>query len=407
MSQYYIGRQPVFDADLQQYAYELLFRSGEKNAAGVLDDTHATSSVMVNAFIEIGLENLVGRHFALLNMPYEFLVRPDLIAFPPNQVILEILETVTIDDALLDGVRRLSDYGYTFALDDFVYTPEWEPLIDIAKLIKIDVTQLSREELRDHMQMFKERGKLTLAERVETQDEFDELKNLQFDYYQGYFFAKPRVISGKRLPSNKMGLVQMLAKINEPNVDMDELSELVSSDVSLGVKAMKFVNSPISGLRSPVDTVQQAVVYLGLDNLKSWITLLALARVDDKPGALINLALTRAKFCQYLAALDTTVSQQAAFTVGLFSLLDCMLDSSIEVALEPMNLTPEIKAALLENEGRLGAILEQVRAFERHAQRQASRPTELPAQAANCDLGELHLAAMRWADEAMAIQQAA
>lgn len=398
MSQFHIGRQPIFNHELEITAYELLYRSSHHNVANVINADQATSTVIVNAFTELGLANLVGQRPAFINMPYHFLVDPQMIGFPPDQVVLEILEDIVVDQALVNSVQAMVDQGYTFALDDFIYDKQWEPLVELAKIIKFDVTQLSREALRGQVVQMQQRGKLTLAERIETQDEFDSLKEFGFDYYQGYFFAKPKVIAGKCLASNKMSLIQMLAKINEPTATIESLSDLVSADLSLSLKTMKFINSPITGLSKPIENIHQAVVLLGLDTLKSWLTVITLSELDDKPEALTNLALTRARLCQLMAKSLTGLDPQAAFTAGLFSLLDTMLDRPMSEVLQTLPLADDVRSALLGNNGPLGELLTDAIDVE----------TAFCDErvAANEEACALHLQAMQWADQASGSQAA-
>lgn len=394
MSEFHIGRQPIFDRNMDIFAYELLFRSGEQNSANFIDGAKATSTVIINTFTEIGIEKLVGKRPAFINMPYEFLVNPEMISFPPKQVVLEILEDVRVDQELIDRVRELNTAGYTLALDDFIFGEEWRPLIDEAAIVKFDITQLDRSALKEQVEMMQSLGKQTLAERIETQDEFDELKELNFDYYQGYFFAKPRVIRGKRVPVNKLGLVELLARINEPSVTITALSEMVGADVALSMKVLKFINSPITGLPRRVENIHQAVIYLGMDTLKSWLTVMAMSELDDKPEALLNLALTRAKLCQMLAESMPGVDPQAAFTVGLFSLLDTMLDRPMDEVVSSLPFVDSVRLALQERSGPLGNVLSlAIDGLESTAQRDASvSPIE--------NFGAMTVNAMHWADSA-------
>ncbi|MFK7730325.1 MAG: EAL and HDOD domain-containing protein [Pseudomonadales bacterium] len=400
MSEFYIGRQPIFDCNMDVYAYELLFRSSEQNSASFFDGAKATSTVIINTFTEIGIEKLVGNRPAFINMPYDFLVDPEMISFPPKQVVLEILEDVEIDQKLIDRVRELNAAGYTLALDDFIFSEQWRPLIDEAAIVKFDITQLDRSALKEQVEMMQSLGKLTLAERIETQDEYDELKELNFDYYQGYFFAKPRVISGKRVPVNKLGLVELLARINEPNATISSLSEMVGADVALSMKVLKFINSPITGLPRRVENIHQAVIYLGMDTLKSWLTVMAMSEMDDKPEALLNLALSRAKLCQLLAENIPGVDPQAAFTVGLFSLLDTMLDRSMDEVVSSLPFVDSVRLALQERSGPLGDVLSLAVNGLENTEAPQSTTTQI------ADIGTMAVNAMQWADSASESQAA-
>ncbi len=392
MSDYYIGRQPIFDRNMDVFAYELLFRSGEQNSASFIDGAKATSTVIINTFTEIGIEKLVGRRPAFINMPYDFLVNPEMISFPPKQVVLEILEDVQVDQALIDRVRELNSAGYTLALDDFIFDEQWQPLIEQADIIKFDITQLDRSALQEQVAMMQSLGKRTLAERIETQEEFDELLALNFDYYQGYFFAKPRIISGKRVPVNKLGLVELLARINEPGTTISSLSDMVGADVALSMKVLKFINSPITGLPRRVENIHQAVVYLGMDTLKSWITIMAMSELDDKPEALLNLALSRARLCQLLAEHIPGTDPQAAFTVGLFSLLDTMLDRPMEEVVSSLPFVDTVQLALANRTGPLGEILTlAINGLE-------NTEPDISVAAPIENVGSMAVQAMHWAD---------
>lgn len=355
MSEYFIGRQPILDQDLNLYAYELLFRNGEKNfAPGSFDDDAATSQVIITAFTEVGLENLVGDRLAFVNTPYKFLCNPDLLPMQPDQVVLEILENVIIDEESTKGIKALVERGFTLALDDFIYSSQYDEILPLIDLIKLDITQIARPEWQETIVKLRAYGCEILAEKVETEDEYLELKSYGVDYYQGYFFAKPKVLSGKRISSNKISMLQLLSKMQDPSVDVEELSELISRDVGISVKALNYVNSPASGLNRHVESVREAVVYLGRDSIKKWVTLLVIASVDDKPQEIMTMGLVRAKFCELLACKSGLEGEDAFFTVGLFSILDSLLDVSLEEALEPMGVTAEMRDALLNHGGNKG-----------------------------------------------------
>jgi EAL and modified HD-GYP domain-containing signal transduction protein len=364
MSEYFIGRQPIFDNNMDVYAYELLFRNGNDNSANFVNGEEATSQVIGNSLAEVGLENLVGRHYAFINLTSYFVAHPELIIYSPSEVVLELLEDIEVDDELLANVQLLKDRGYTIALDDFIHRPDLEPLVDLADLIKIDITQLDDQELCDTVAPLKAQGKTLLAEKIETVEEFEKLRPMGFDLYQGYFFARPKIISGRKLPGNKMALIELAAKIHHPDIDMDELNERVSQDVSLSVKTLRYVNSPANGLRAPAETIRQAISLLGISKLKNWVTILSMAAVDDKPSELIKLALLRARMCELLAQSAKLAQRDAFFTVGMFSVLDALLDSDMKTVLDSLPLQIGMRDALIDHSGPQGEALVCVRKLE-------------------------------------------
>lgn len=392
MSEYFIGRQPILDQYLNLHAYELLFRNGEKNfAPGSLDDDSATSQVIITAFTEIGLEKLVGNRLAFVNTPYKFLCNPDLLPMEPDQVVLEILENVTIDDASVKGIKALIERGFTMALDDFIYSPVYDQILPLIDLIKLDITQIERSKWQETIDHLRGYGCEILAEKVETEDEYLELKSYGVDYYQGYFFAKPKVLSGKRITSNKITMLQLLAKMQDSSVDVEELSELISRDVGISVKALNYVNSPASGLNRHVESVREAVVFLGRDSIKKWVTLIVLSSVDDKPQEIMTMGLVRAKFCELLASKSGLEGEDAFFTVGLFSILDSLLDVSLEDALEPMAVTVEMRDALLNHKGHKGQAVTLAIELE-----QGSVGGQTYADMNEFDIANTHVEARNW-----------
>lgn len=366
MSDIFIGRQPIFNVDLNVYAYELSFRSSEDQiTVSIIDGDIATSQVMLNTFVDIGLENLVGRHKAFINLTHYFLQDPDRVAIPPAQVVFEVLEDIEPEENVIETLRELKKRGYTIALDDFVFAEHLQPMIDLADIIKIDVMALSLAEIGQLVTRLRTQNKKLLAEKVETYEDFEFLKQLDFDFYQGYFFSKPTVIKGKGLKPNQAALLNLIAKINNDQVEVKELSDIISTDISLSHKILKFINSPMSGLRAEVDSIQQAVVLLGLTTIKNWVSIVAMATGSDKPHELSILALVRARTCEQLARATGQDRPEGYFTAGLFSTLEAMMDLPILTLLDDLPLPDDIKLALLENGGVYGEALGCAIAMER------------------------------------------
>ena len=363
-SEIYVGRQPIFDTALEVYAYELLFRSGDMAHANVIDGNHATSTVIINTFLEIGIENITNNRPTFINLTRDFLVGDIPLPLQSENIVLEILEDVEVDEKLLTSVKALSEQGFTIALDDFVLDEKNSSLLPLADIIKIDLMALDTETLKEHVKIFKKLDVKLLAEKVETIEEYEMCVELGFDYFQGYYFAKPRVISGKQLAANRMALLEMIAKLQSPDCDMSELEKIISRDIAISYKLLRIINSPFYGISSKVDSIKKALIVLGLKPLKSWITVIGLSMIDDKPAELINISLTRAKMCEQLAV-HVGCDENAAFTVGLFSMLDVLLDKPIAELIQELPLDAEVTSALLGEKGKLGALLKLVTFYEK------------------------------------------
>lgn len=390
----YLGRQPIFDRHMNLFAYELLFRGNRQdNQAVVLGGDCASAQVMLNAFGEIGLTDVVGEQKAFINFT-EGLFEPQFRAFfPRKKIVIEVLEDVRVTPKLIQSLQSLRDKGFTIALDDYVFNPALEPLEAVADIIKVDILEVGSEALIRHSGKLKAKGIRLLAEKVETRNQYEYCKKLGFDYFQGYFFAKPKIIEGKRLPTNKMSVLELLSSVFDPNVDMRRLSSLISRDVTLSEKLLKFA-AEMSDTRYEVASIHDAVMRFGLERLQSWSSMLMLSGVDDKPEALFKNALIRAKFCELLGSrTGIGYSRDSYFTVGLFSSLDAIMDSEMEILLDKLNLSKPVEQALLHHEGELGQPLMVVKHIER-GQTDFDPPGNLSAM----DVSSLYLQSMQFAE---------
>ncbi len=412
MDQVYIGRQPIFDAGLQVRAYELLYRSCPTCArAAVEEPEQATAQVILNLFMEFGLEHLAGRHDAYVNLPRGFLVGDYPLPFAPRQVVLEVLEDVPVDQALLEGLRRLRRQGFRLALDDFVLDRSHAPLVGLADVVKLDVQALSEPELRRQVQALGGRGLTLLAEKIETPEQFRMAQALGFQLFQGFWFAQPHVLERRTLAPSRLTVLRLLARLHDPRAGVGELAEAVGQDVALTYKLLRYLNSAFLGLGRPITSLHHAIVYLGIRNLRNWVTLIAFSTLEDKPAELLVTALVRAKMCELLAPTREDGAPETYFTAGLLSMLDVMLDQPMDALLEQLPLAPEITSALLRGEGRLGQVLRCVLAYERgewdalsqeHPHPTKESGTKEEAACPTARLPEAYLEAVAWADRAMA-----
>lgn len=365
MPDVFVGRQPIYDRGLTVVAYELLFRSGESNRAGVVDGDQATSQVLHNTFVEIGLDTIVGRKQAFINFTRDFILQDYTAVFPADRVVIEVLEDIAVDAALLTAIRALSMQGYTIALDDFVLRDHLRPLLEVADIVKVDILTLDRPTLQENVTQLRQYNVRLLAEKVETRDDFDFCRDLGFDYFQGYFLCRPDIVKGQRTPANRLVTLRLLAKLQDPETEFDELEEIISRDVSLSYKLLRLINAAIYGLPKKVESIRQALLLLGTKFITSWVSLIMLTGVNDKPQELMVTALVRGKMCELLAQAMQQANKEAFFTIGLFSVLDAMLDTPMPEVLKPLPLAEETSRALLYYEGIGGQMLRCVLAYER------------------------------------------
>mgnify|MGYP000852416676 CR=1 FL=1 len=393
-SSVYVGRQPIFNRELQVYAYELLFRNSEGyNAASVIGDDSATAQVIVNAFAEIGLSNLVGQHKAFLNFTEQFLLRENNHIFPVNQVVIELLETVQPTQAVIHATRSLRDQGYIIALDDFFYHDALKPLVELAHIIKVDILAVGIRQLPAHVQLIRATNASVrlLAEKVETREQFELCKALGMDYFQGYFFARPQIVKGQALANNKLAILNLLSRVYDPDIDMGELADIIGHDVGLTHKLLAFVRSYPGNESIQINSIKDAVLRFGLQKLQSWVSVLVLAGKDDKTPELFKTALIRARFLQLLAENANLPQKDSFFMVGLFSCLDALMDADMSSLMQTMPLHESIKVALISKQGIMGDALTCVLAIE-----QGNLSQVVFAQTNINEISNCYMQAMKW-----------
>ncbi len=366
MSCTFVGCQPIYKSDLDVAAYEILYRSGDDNQALFDDGDRATAELILNTFTDIGLDQVVGNRPAFINVTRNFILDRHAFSLPKERVVLEVLEDVEPEPEILDALRALSEAGYTIALDDFVYSPHLQPLIAVADIIKVELPAVSNVDLPKHVDLLRQGKAQLLAEKIETHEEFERCRELGFDLYQGYFLSKPRVVSGKRIPVNRIAALQLVHQLCDPTTRTSDLVKTVGSDPSLCYKLLKYVNSASSGLTRHIDSIAAAVTLIGFRRLRSFTSLALLATAsDNKPVQLIVTALTRARMCEQIAIERRSERPDMFFITGLFSLLDALLDQPMHEALQAVPLADSISTAILTNEGPLADVLSCVLSYER------------------------------------------
>lgn len=356
----YIGRQAILDRQQQLFAYELLYRNGSGNYAELSSQEVATAEVLVNVFLEIGFDKLVGSHQAFINLPRGLLLGDEILALPKDKVVLEVLENIKADELTRDAMVKLRDSGYQIALDDFILNDENQKLLPYANIIKVDLRALDQEQLVQQVQAFKKFPIKLLAEKVETHDEFRFCMDLGFDYFQGYFFYKPEVVKGQKLSANRLAMLQLLTKLFDSAVTLKEIEQIIKHDVSLSVKLLRVCNSATFAPNHRIESIAQAISMLGMNRVRQWISIIVFSGVENKPLELSKISLLRAYMCALIARDLGWDNTEKAFTVGMFSALDALFDQPMQEVLANMSLAEDIVTGLTEKTGALGELLQTV-----------------------------------------------
>lgn len=366
----YVARQPIFNAKRQTLGYELLFRDGEKNAyPSHIESNRATYRLIVENFLSLGTNPAIDTSRCFINFPQESLIRGLPMVLPKDKVVIEVLETCTPNDELYLAVKNLSQAGYLIALDDFVYSAEWERFLPFVQIVKLDIMAMGLESACDFVKERIGKGvkRRFLAERVETEAEFLTTRSAGFSFFQGYFFGKPEITRKGYLSPEQLIAMELFKEVCQPEVDFVKIEKIVAKDVSLSYQLLRFVNTMSDRLEVSISSFRQALIYLGQDKLKIFVSLAVASFVSTKkPKELYNLSLQRAQFCQLMAN-DNPFNEyrDQAFLIGLFSMLDALIDVSLDELVEQLPLCSSIKLALLERQGPYGLLLKVEECYER------------------------------------------
>lgn len=368
----FVARQPILNKHLQPVAYELLFRDGIHNAFPDVSAEYATTQIITEQFLTNSLSRLVDDHICYINVPAQMLTNGLVEALPTEKVVIEILETAVPDDDLLVTVTRLKEKGFKLALDDFTMAPEWHRFLPVIDIIKFDLIASSFQEIERFIARCPYRHLIYLAEKVETRAQFIQAKRIGISLFQGYFFSQPEIIQSKRLSSSSYNVLQLLKELNKKELDYDNIERLLSQDVSLAYKAMRYVNnirhrSNLSMMPSPVN-FRYIAMLLGQQELRRFISLVTITRSGDKEKSfeLYRLSLIRAKCCELLSLhLSPQDEPLDAFLCGLLSPLEAILDCPMTLLLSDIDLSPDLKQALLENTGKYADYLALVMEYEK------------------------------------------
>jgi EAL and modified HD-GYP domain-containing signal transduction protein len=398
-----LARQAIFDRDRKVYGYELLYRSNAASSGfDGTDADAATMQVLSNTLTSIGADKVLSGKKAFVNFDHCLLRQQMHLTLPRESTVIEILETVKPTADLIQLCQSIARQGYSLALDDFTNEPGWEPLTRIAGVIKVDMRLSSREEQGRMLRTYKPRGTLMLAEKVETYDEFDWARRAGYDLFQGYFFARPVLVRSNHIPAVKTSCLRLLREVQQPDVDFDRVRKLLREDVALTYKLLRYVNSAMFGRRTEIQSIGRALMVLGEDGIRRWVALATLPTLaTDKTTELLTLSLQRARFCERLAELAQAARPGQAFLMGMFSLLDALIDQPLDEALHSVDLGPEITEALLgiaPDGSFLARLHELIQCYE-HGQWDAVERLSQICGISFLQTGDAYLEATNWAED--------
>lgn len=365
VSDVFVGRQPIYGRRLELFAYELLYRGADVDFADFTEGDRATSQVLLNTFTEFGLDRVVGSHLAFVNLTRGFVTGEYPLPVPRSRVVLEILEDVEPDPEVIAGIKELRKQGFTVALDDFVYEERMRPLLRLADIVKVDVLGQDDEEIRRRAEVLRPYRCRLLAEKIESREQFEVCLDAGYELFQGYFLARPNVVQGTSVGASRLNLLRLLAKLQDPACEFEEVEAIVGQDVSLSYRLLRHINAASYGMPRQIDSVRETVVYLGMATVKNLASLFLLSTIDDKPHELLVTSMLRARFALNLAKGVGREDAPTFFAAGLFSTLDALLDLPMDQVLSQLPLAEDLRVALLESTGAMGAAIECVVAYER------------------------------------------
>ncbi len=367
----FIARQPILDINKRLYGYELLYRGVPGKLLGQVSGEQATASLLSSAFLTGDIEVISNNRLCFINFTQELLENNLPFSFPKTKVVVEILEDVEPTPQVINVCRRLKESGYTLALDDFVYDRKFDPLLEMVKIVKIDIRLTPLNTLIRTLNHLKHHNVKLLAEKVESEEEFVLANRLGFSYFQGYFFCKPQGIRIREISSIKVNLIRLLAEVTKKEIELERLREIIASDVAITYKLLRFLNSAYYYLLQKVKSVRHGVALLGEKELRNFCMLVIISELaTDKPDELVRLVLVRAKLCEMLGK-SAGVSENECmnlYMIGLFSLLDAMLDCPMSEILDKLPINVVVKESLLGKKNTYSNFLSLSQAFEKNQQ---------------------------------------
>lgn len=392
-----MARQPIFDTAMNVVAYELLYRTEQRQDYAHIEicGSTATSQVILNIYSSVADSDQTRQLPAFINLTEALLLSGAVPDLPRDKVVIEILEDVTVTPELVRVVQALRRDGYRIALDDFVHSPEYAPLLKLAHIVKVDVLDMSLEEIAQQVDKLSAYDVTLLAEKIETHEVLEACKGMGFSLFQGYFLSKPQLVTGRTLQGNQMALMQLMQELQSPDTTPDRLEALILKDPVLTYRLLRIVNSAQFNLVRKVKSISEAIVLMGLTEVRKWATLIAMTSGSDKPEELSRQLLVRGRMCEQISQAHVQASDGAGFMVGMLSGLDALLDIDRATLMEQVPLDDAIKSAINGDDGELGLTLKHVLMYER------GNWEQLPAELDTELYDEAYRVSLSWTDAAI------
>ncbi len=404
MDNIFLGRQPILDRQQNLVAYELLFRPGQVDSVQVLDDVNASANVLVNAYGQLGIQRVLGNQRGFINVSRELLLSDAILLLPHQHVVLELLESIVITPEIVQRCLELKQKGYHLALDDVTDIDEKLELLPIVNVVKVDVLTLSDATIEQLISQLKRWPVIPLAEKVDNPARARFCMEKGFELFQGFFFAKPEIISDKQIEPASLSMLQLLSLVMKDD-EIEKIENLLKHQPSLSYNLLRMVNSVAGGLTQKVGSIKQAVMVLGYQQLQRWVQLLLYAnnsKGENTANALLQTAAIRGRLMELIAAIDRPHDknyQDRAFMTGIMSLLDVLLGMDIHEVVDKLEMPEEMMQALLKREGRLGQQLLLVEAGEKNDCAEADRIIADLGFIDASALTQAELAALEWAGQ--------
>ena len=398
---FYAARQPILDKEKKLFAYELLFRDSIDNIFPEIDADEATTKMIEASNFNLGISEFTGNKPAFINFTLETLIQGYPETLTTEEVVVEILETVKPGKRLLAICKDLHEKGYTIALDDYIHQSVWQHFYPFISIIKIDWQDTSIATIKDVKVAIQDFPHIKLlAEKVETYEEYNQALALDFELFQGFFFAKPEMVKTKNLSPSQMAMAELLYETSKKDLDLASITSVFERDVTLSYKLLRYANSAIFKRRNEISTIKQALVTLGSEELKRFLGLIFASNINpDKPSELINAAMVRAKFCELMASeVKPPIDNSIAFLTGLLSLIDAIVDEELASILSKLPLAQEIKDTLLTRKGPMAALIMLLEFIER-AEWSKTAAVRATLDLENDDVIKSYNEAIAWADE--------
>ncbi|SBS28736.1 EAL domain protein [Marinomonas aquimarina] len=390
-----MAQQPIYDRHKKLFGYELLFRGEHEDRAVVDNPEVATSQVLVNLCIGISELEVQTRRPFFINMTSDLVLSDAFFPISPETVYIEILEDQPITPAFVEAVKGWFEKGFRFVLDDYQFSAEYAPLLPYVSMVKVDVLSTPPHTVLGEIEALKQRKIQLIAEKVENQEMFQVCSELGFEYYQGYFLSRPEIVKGKRIEADVQSALRLLNTLQNEAVSMTAVAQLVGQSPTLSYQMLRLLNSPVVGLTKNVESIKEAVVYIGLEQLKRWSMLITLSSQKLNDPEVLKMLLIRARCCELLAAQSKSISTDQAFTVGMISGMDRILQISKQELLSQVALNRELQSAILEFEGPLGRILFSATSIE---EERWDRIAQLPTKVRGY-LNAAFFDALQWANK--------